>query len=308
MCAHLGLSDAETLLGTGLLRVGGRDLILHHDEASDPGVMHARLDLGQAAPERQEWLWHRLLVSNFSWGDGGVLGFGLTPEENRVVLTVQRAFSAETSGAEAADWLRRIVVCAEAYWSALAAGHSIADIRSLLPLRHAADASRANTPGPVNWDYLMDGFCSHAGLIERDQFLRDGTLEVAGINMLLRHDANIPSRFEVRIDLGRDPDLQRDKLWQGLLFNNFILGLNGRALFGLQPDHEHVVLALQQDLLSDTSPADIAELLAAMSANAGTFWERTRAEIHSAMRLGDASLRDAANPSGPLRNQTAPTP
>ena len=29
MCEHLGLPDAATLLKTGLLRVGGHDLLLH---------------------------------------------------------------------------------------------------------------------------------------------------------------------------------------------------------------------------------------------------------------------------------------
>ncbi|MDT7520750.1 hypothetical protein RAE19_19100 [Rhodoferax sp. TBRC 17660] len=71
MREHLGLPDAATLLETGLLRVGGYGLLLHYDEMSEPDVIQARLDMGALDKEQREWMWHRLLVSNFEWGANG---------------------------------------------------------------------------------------------------------------------------------------------------------------------------------------------------------------------------------------------
>lgn len=86
---RLGLPDAATLQKTGLLRVGGHDLLLHYDEVTEPNVIQARLDMGTVDKDQQEWIWYRLLVSNFESGANGILCWSLTPDGNYVIVTAQ---------------------------------------------------------------------------------------------------------------------------------------------------------------------------------------------------------------------------
>jgi hypothetical protein len=276
----LGLADAASLCDTRLLRVGGHGLLLHHDEVADPNTLRARLDVGLAPAEQQDWLWHRLLLTNFEWGGHGTLGWSLTPEDTRVILTVSRAVDGQTDGAELATWLRQVVACAEAYWTALRSGRPVAEIGALLPLIHAARHTSSAASDRRTLVSLIEDFCDHVGFPERQQLLDNGLLEADGVNMQL-HASNASGRFEVRTDLGICAELEREKLWRGLLWNNFFHALKDRTLFSVYPghDHDHVVLAQQQDISAEMGAEALADLLHAAARNAKCFWEQVHAEI-----------------------------
>lgn len=281
---HLGVPDVTPLQTTGLLRVGGQDVLLQYDEVTDPDVLHARLDMGTADQDQREWMWYRLLVSNFEWGTNGILGWSLTPEGDHVILTAQHPFDAHFTGVDLARWLRNLVACAGAYWHALPSRRP-ADIRSLLPVQYVTLPAR---PSAASWPTLIEAFCDHVGLAEREHLLNgEDTLAIDGIDMLIRHDKAAPGRFEVRIDLGMDIVMSRETLWQGLLWNNFVMGSGGRVLFSVCPEREAVVLTLQQDLPGDATAEDFAELLRIIAGNAKSFW----VEARTAMSRAEAALQ-----------------
>jgi hypothetical protein len=292
MCEHLGLPDAATLLETGLLRVGGYDLLLHYDEMSEPDVIQARLDMGALDKDQREWMWYRLLVSNFEWGANGTVGWSLTPEGDHVTVTAQYPFDVQTTGAALAGWLRNLVACTEAYWRVLPSQQPVADILSLVSLQRVVLPAQ---PQAASWEALIEALCTHVGLTERDHLLNNGQmLAVDGVDMLLRHDKAAAGRFEVRIDLGMDIVTSRETLWQGLLWNNFVVGLTGRVLFSVHPDRDAVVLTLQQDLPAEVNAEDFVELLQAIAGNAKNFWSEARAALGRA----EAALQKGPPHSG----------
>ncbi|MGS0740739.1 hypothetical protein ACVBEF_02715 [Glaciimonas sp. GG7] len=285
MCEHSGVQDVARLHQTGLLRVGGHDLLLQVDAMAAPGILQGRLDMGMADQDQREWIWYRLLVSNFEWGGYGILGFSLTPDDNHVILTAQYPFDAHTTGAALAGWLRSLVACADAYWAALPSQRPVADIQSLTPLQRVTLPAR---PDAIDWKILVATFCDHIGLAEREYLLNDAdTLSVDGVDMLLRHGKTAPDRFEVRIDLGMETTLPREKLWQGLLWNNFVMSAGGRVLLSVHPVRDTVLLTLQQDLPVEAMAEDFSGLLHALAGSAKTFW----IEAHSGLSRGEAVLQ-----------------
>ena len=287
MCEHLGLPDAATLLKTGLLRVGGHDLLLHYDEMAEPDVIQARLDMGAVDTDQRDWMWYRLLVSNFEWGANGILGWSLTPEGDHVTVTAQYPFDVQTTGAALAGWLRNFVACTEAYWRLLPSQRPVADIPWLVSLQRVVLPAQLKV---TSWETLIEAFCDHVDLAERGHLLNGGdTLTVDGVDMLLRHDKAAPGRFEVRVDLGFDIVISREKLWQGLLWNSFLLGSSGRVLFSVHPDRDSVVLTLQQNLPAEATAEEFVELLHAIAGNAKNFWSEARA----ALTRAEAALQTA---------------
>ncbi len=286
MCEHLGLPDAAALRQSGLLLVGGHDLFLQYDEVGESGVIQARLDMGMVAPDQREWVWYRLLVSNFEWGTNGVLGWGLTPDGDHAALAAQYPVAPHTTGVDLANWLRKLVACADAYWQALHEQRSIAGILSLAPLQHVVFPA---LPGAANWDGLVEAFCDHVGFRDRTRLLADGdTLAVEGVDMLLRHDKEVaPGRFEVRVDLGMEILASREKLWQGLLYSNFLMGNGGRMMFSVHPERDAVVLTFQQDLPVDATGEEFAELLRTIAGHVKGFW----IEVRSMVSRADAVLQ-----------------
>lgn len=286
LCKHLGLSSTA-LLKAGLLCVGDRNLLLHYDAKHEPNFIQARLDMGVIAPDQEEWLRYRLLVSNFEWGANGTVGWSLLPENDHVILTAQYLFDPHTSGPALAGWLRKVVSCAQAYWQALPSERPVGAIRFLVSLHQPPIQLPVISAEPTRWEQLITMFCDHVGL-ERESLLSGSdTLAVDGVDMLLRHDQAFPDRFEIRIDLGMETTIKRELLWQGLLWNNFLLGAGGRLLFGVHPHRDAAVLAMQQDLPAELNAADFADLLRAVAKSAKAFWEEAST---AAMRM-DAALR-----------------
>ncbi|MDT7520751.1 hypothetical protein RAE19_19105 [Rhodoferax sp. TBRC 17660] len=81
----------------------------------------------------------------------------------------------------------------------------------------------------------------------------------------------------------------REKLLQGLLWNNFVLGLSGRVLFSVHPDRHAVVPTLQQDLPAEANAEDFVELLQTIAGNAKNIWSEARAAFgraEVALQLG----------------------
>jgi hypothetical protein len=289
LCEHLGLSESE-VQANGLLRVGGREVHLHYDEAVEPGVIQFRLDLGPVGPDQQAWTWRRLLVSNFEWGANGILGWSLTPSEDHVVLTAQQPIAARNTSSDMVRWLRNFVSCAEQYWTALPSQRPIADIRALAPLQ---GVEMPDTQG-ASWEQLITAFCGHAGLDKNPFLFADGdTLTIDGVDLLMRHDRAAPGRFELCIDLGSDHDIATETLWRGLLWNNFVMGLCGRVLFGLHPQNDGVVLTFQHDLPVHATGEEFAALLRVTVAHARRFWADSRLATMQARELVQRSTVSA---------------
>lgn len=285
LCDALGLDGVATRRRTGRLTVDGLELALAFDAPNAADRLQVRLDLGTAAAHEREWLWYRLLVSNYEWGADGRLCWSLTPGDNRTVLTAQHPFDALTTGVEVAQWLRQLVVCAPAHWQALRSRHAMGDLPSLAVLRRVP---RAAPPGPDPWEALMRAVCERAGLDPQTELLQGaGSLRVDGVDMLLRRDAATPDRFEVHLDLGMEVLASRERLWQGLLWNNHVMGAIERLSFSAHPLHDAVVLSLQQDMPEQPCAAEFIGLLHALAARAKAFWGDTR----EALSLGEAAGR-----------------
>lgn len=277
----LGLAEGDSLCATGVLQLAGHDLHLIHDEVNRPHILQVRLNMGSVAPDRCEWMWYRLLVSNFEWGAAGTLGWGLAPENNHVFLDALCPQQATGSGADLATWLRQLLAAAEVHWRAMLSRQPVADIDSLALLRPAVSSTPAEAG---RWDSLIGAFCRYAGLSEHHEPLRDGRhmLVVDGVDMLLRHDPFTHDGFAVVIDLGMDVVLTRETLWQGLLWNNFLVGSSERVLFSVHPSRDAVVLSMLQYMPAHTNAMDFADLLSDIAGHATGFWMEARSAIGKA--------------------------
>lgn len=288
MGEHLGLRDMHRLQGGGLLEVGGHELLLHHDTKNAPHQVQARLNLGPADPHQREWIWHRMLVSNFEWACNGSLGWSLSPEGDLAMFTAHHPLDAQTTGSELAAWLRELLVCALAHWRALLSRQAMADLQALAPLRRAR---RPVSTQPDGWEPLIDAFCDHVGIAERHALRRgEDSLRVDGMDMLLRHDRLVPGRFQVSLDLGMAPIGPCEKLWQGLLWSNFLMGAGGDVLFSVLPQREAVVMTLQQTLPVEPSAQAFCDLLHALAAQGQGVWDALRDTV---------SRMETAMPAGP---------
>ena len=280
MVEHLGLQKAPDLLNRGLLVVGGHELQLHHDEDHAPHAIQARLTLGAAERHQREWIWHRLLVSNYEWARNGCLGWSLSPEGDRVMFNARHPLDGQTTGAELATWLRELLACARGHWQALPFRQAIADIPALAPL---ARARRSVSTACDGWESLVEVFCDHEGIAERDA-LRHGedSLRVDGMDMLLRHDLAFPGQFEVSLDLGMARIGTRETLWQGLLWSNFLMGPGGELLFSVHPNREAVVMTVQQAMPVEPRAHEFSALLHAMAAEGKGVWDALRDTVSRA--------------------------
>lgn len=292
---QLGVLDAQTLGDKGALCVEGINLVLRHDENATPHTLCARLHMGPAMPEKKEWIWYCLLVSNFLWGGNGTVCWGLSPSGNRVILTVQCPTYAMTSGKALAHWLRTIVACAKEYWPALSTGCPVTKLPSLLPLQHALSRTAAMDHSVGCWRQLVGALCEHVGL-EKPDPLQDGSvsLKVRGVDMLLEHNRTVADHFEIRLDLGMNTGLRREQLWQGLLWNNFLTGIDGIVTLSVHPDRDAVVMSMQQDMPTDANAPDLAELLVAIAGDASNFW----AETNAALFRVETALREREKHTG----------
>lgn len=285
LCEALGLDDVALLQQTGLLNVGGLELALTFDAPHAADRLQARLDLGTVAAHQREWIWYRLLVSNYEWGADGTVCWSLTPGDNRAMLTAQHPFDALTTGADVAQWLRQVMVCGQAHWQALPSRTAVGDLPSLASLRRVC---RPVPPGPDRWVTLMQAFCERAGLPLQTGLLQgEGTLRVDGVDMLLRRDAATPDRFEVHLDLGMEVPGSREQLWQGLLWSNHLMGATERLSFSVHPQHDAVVFTLQQDMPERPCVAEFTELLRALAGRAKGFWGDAR----EALSQGEIAAR-----------------
>lgn len=285
LCGALDLDDVAMLQQTGLLNVGGLELALTFDAQNAADRLQAQLDLGTAAAHQREWIWYRLLVSNYEWGADGSLCWSLTPGDNRAMLTAQHPFDARTTGSDVAQWLRQVMVCGQAHWQALPSRNAVGHLPSLAPLRRGC---RLAQPGTDHWVALMRAVCERAGLDHQTELLQgSGTLRVDGVDMLLRRDAATPDRFEVHVDLGMEVPGSRERLWQGLLWSNHLMGVSEHLSFSAHPLRDAVVLTLQQAMPEQPCAAEFTELLHALAARAKAFWRDTR----EALSQGEAALQ-----------------
>lgn len=283
MREHLKPRSGNASHAHGQFRVGGHDVQLRYAPANASHAIQALLDLGSVDHSQREWIWYRLLVCNFEWGMNGAVSWALSPNGDHAVLSALHPLDGQTSGAELAGWLRELFACGKTCWQALSGREAVANIHALAPLL----CHRRPMPDePDDWIPMMNAFCDHIHLADRQSLLDGaGVLSVDGVDMLLRHDSAIPGRFGVHINMGMDMVVTREKLWQWLLRNNGLMGEAGRTLFSVHPQHDSVVLMLQQDIPDDPSPLELAEWLRAMAGLTKKLWVDARAMVAAAETL-----------------------
>lgn len=253
----------------GLLRIGAHDVQIAWVEEDISPLIRLSIVLGHAKEAAQAGVWYQMLVTNFFLGSGVQAGLSLTPLDNRAVMTLHYPIHPDTDRADVLRWIAQAVAQADAVWACLQAQQPITG----LPLPPQRPAPSTHAIDAHHYGQLLAAFCDHTQLVDREQFLQEGALQVGGINMQLSYDGlQDPSRLDVRVDLGEVPSLNRQQLWQGLLWNNFLLGSQERLLFSLHPEAEHVVMAMRHAIRPEWTASDLAALLSAMADTARGFW------------------------------------
>lgn len=278
-CRRLGTDDWKHVFSGAGLRIGQTELQLHHDAEAAPDLICARVFLGPVPSEKQEVVWHRILVDNFNVGRDGRLIFGLTPGEAHVVLTLQHSLSALMTSDAVIDWIQTTVEHSCVYWNALISQDPIDAPYGLLQKWKRVPTTQQPLDSH-SYQCLIEDFCRTAGIEQRDALIQTGALKVKGIPMALRYDnVYAADRVEIRIDLGFPSELPQKQLWQGLLLNNFLLGRTGRVAFFVQPKTGHVVLAMQQELTAEATGSVLIALLTDLADEAHCYWSDVQAML-----------------------------
>lgn len=278
MCAQLGLGKGKGLQNAIQLRVGGHDMLLQHDESHHPNALQARVDLGPVPENKREWGWFRLLTSNHRWGANGVVGWSLAPQGNHVTMTVLHPFDPFTTAAEVVLWLHTLEAAAQLHWELLLSESGMPDIALLTSLACPSRPFSAENTAP--WVEAVDALCASLNTMQRDALLADGfAFEMGGMPMLLRHDAAVPGQFQVHVNLGLEIAGTREQLWQGLLWNNFLMGTGGRMLFSAHPMKDLILLTFQQDIPLSPDGDDFVTLLRSLAEHARNFWADARQTV-----------------------------
>jgi hypothetical protein len=129
---------------------------------------------------------------------------------------------------------------------------------------------------------IIHGFCEIAGLDDPIRLIEDGQLHVNGFDMLLFYDEQFdPERLQIRIDFRNPPALEKRlaDMLAALLMNNYIGGMGGLFVFGLNPEDGHVVLTVQVNIDADTTGQDLMSALRDTTARAKTIWQSICAEF-----------------------------
>lgn len=118
-----------------------------------------------------------------------------------------------------------------------------------------------------------------ARLPANDPFIETGALKINEIDALLFYDEEFdPDRLQIRFDLGKLPD-KVDALLPltlALLSVNFIFGLGGLAVFGINVNNEHIVLTTQHILSDSVSAQDLFSLLQEAAYKANQAWQEVQ--------------------------------
>jgi hypothetical protein len=103
------------------------------------------------------------------------------------------------------------------------------------------------------YETLLEGLCTCCNL-DFKQLRESCILEMEGRTVCLIHDEQVhPQQLSIRIDLGL-LDTARHAVREAMLQANYALGLNGAAVFSVEPHSGHAVLTLAQGLEGLTAP------------------------------------------------------
>jgi hypothetical protein len=89
-CKAHGLDNAQVLIDTGAIHLGGMDMLLRYDESMHPDILRLHLDLGEPPSGMREKLWGMLLTGNFMMGEhtGNHVVFSVHPDSGHIILTL----------------------------------------------------------------------------------------------------------------------------------------------------------------------------------------------------------------------------
>lgn len=103
------------------------------------------------------------------------------------------------------------------------------------------------------YETLLEGLCTCCNL-DFNLLRERSILEMEGRTVCLIYDEQAhPQQLNIRIDLGR-VDIAPHAVKEAMLQANYALGLNGAAVFSVEPHSAHAVLTLAQGLDGLTAP------------------------------------------------------
>lgn len=136
--------------------------------------------------------------------------------------------------------------------------------------------------GSEHYRRIIHEFCDLAGLQEPLRLIEDGRLCIDGVDLLLVYDeAFDPRRLQLRMDLQALPRSHKHPtaMLTALLVNNYISGIGGLFVFGLNPRDNHVVLTVQVMLDDEATGRELLTSLKDAVAQAKTVWQQLCDEI-----------------------------
>ena len=123
---------------------------------------------------------------------------------------------------------------------------------------------------------IIHEFCEIVGLQDPVGLFEKGQLHVDGFDMLLFYDEQFDSeRLQIRMDFRELPTSEHPPavLLTALLVNNYIAGMGGLFVFGLNPEDGHVVLTMQVSIDAETTGRELLDALRDTTARAKTLWQ-----------------------------------
>jgi hypothetical protein len=125
---------------------------------------------------------------------------------------------------------------------------------------------------------LLRDFCLASGLSDPERLIATGIVRVAGMDMLIRHDALAdPASLELRMDFGPLPQKKREAMTSGLLQTNFFIA--SYASFCLHPTAGHVVLTMRVPTQPSFAGKDLLQVLHKASAEGSMLWEKMQGQL-----------------------------
>lgn len=133
-----------------------------------------------------------------------------------------------------------------------------------------------------HYQKLIHDFCEIANLKDPLGLFDNGQIQIDGIDMLLYYDEEFaPNLLQIRVDLEEPPKLEAspDAFLKALLVSNYVVGMGGVFVFGINPMDGHVILTVQQSINDETTGSDLLRTLKSTATQATDVWQKLSGEL-----------------------------
>lgn len=104
-----GTSDVRSAPGEGLCRCDGVDVAVYHDARTDPGYVHAYIDVGAVPAERERDIFRTLLQRQMLLAPPHRTVVGLDAASGNIVVVARIPFDAMLDGARLLGVVRQLI-------------------------------------------------------------------------------------------------------------------------------------------------------------------------------------------------------